>query len=121
MSDGTLWVCARRINTAIPDIEKLNLSPTIMNHMLGLGKRDGLIVISGATGQGKTTTAVNLAREQMRRGEAQVAAQRQRAHRRTIEKDGPAGQGAFASLPLPLQGDDLVDFHRSEVSIRPRP
>jgi twitching motility protein PilT len=60
MSDGTMWVCARRINSAIPDIEKLNLSPTILNHMLGLGRRDGLIVISGATGAGKTTTAVGL-------------------------------------------------------------
>ena len=60
MSDGSFWVCARRINTIIPDIEKLGLSPNIINHMLGLGRRDGLIIISGATGQGKTTTAVGL-------------------------------------------------------------
>ena len=60
MADGTSWVCARRINTVIPDIEKLNLPPLIVNHMLGLGRRDGLIVISGATGAGKTTTAVGL-------------------------------------------------------------
>jgi Tfp pilus assembly pilus retraction ATPase PilT len=60
MSDGTSWVCARRINTVIPEIDKLNLSPNIVNHMLGLGRRDGLIVVSGATGQGKTTTAVAL-------------------------------------------------------------
>ena len=54
--------------------------------------------------------AVNLVRERMRRGEAQIAAQRQRAHRRTVEEDGAAirpAQGAFASPPL--QGDDLVD------------
>ena len=60
MSDGSFWVCGRRINTIIPDIEKLGLPPAIVNHMLGLGKRDGLIVISGATGAGKTTTAVGL-------------------------------------------------------------
>jgi len=60
MSDGTFWVCARRINTIIPDIERLSLPPHIINHMMGLGRRDGLIVISGATGQGKTTTAVGL-------------------------------------------------------------
>lgn len=60
MSDGTMWVCARRINTVIPDIEQLNLSPTILNHLLTLGRRDGLIIVSGATGQGKTTTAVGL-------------------------------------------------------------
>lgn len=60
ISDGTDWVCARRINTTIPDIEKLNLPSAIVNHMMGLGRRDGLIVISGATGHGKTTTAVAL-------------------------------------------------------------
>jgi twitching motility protein PilT len=60
LNDGSQWVCARRINTVLPDIEKLNLPPTIVNHMMGLGRRDGLIVISGATGAGKTTTAVAL-------------------------------------------------------------
>jgi twitching motility protein PilT len=60
MADQTYWVCARRINTTIPDIEKLGLPSVMVNHMLGLGKRDGLILISGATGAGKTTTAVGL-------------------------------------------------------------
>ncbi|MFA4994436.1 MAG: ATPase, T2SS/T4P/T4SS family [Bdellovibrionales bacterium] len=60
VSDGSHWVCARRIETEIPDIDKLNLPPVIVNHMKGLGRRDGLIVISGATGHGKTTTAVAL-------------------------------------------------------------
>jgi twitching motility protein PilT len=60
MFDGTQWVCARRISAEIPEIEKLNLPPLIIKHMLGLGRRDGLIVISGASGQGKTTTAVGL-------------------------------------------------------------
>jgi twitching motility protein PilT len=59
-ADGTQWACARRINAVIPDIEKLGLPSLIINHMLGLGRRDGLIVISGATGHGKTTTAVAL-------------------------------------------------------------
>ncbi len=58
--DGSSWFCARRINTTVPDIDKLNLPPLFVNHMLGLGKRDGLIIVSGATGQGKTTTAVSL-------------------------------------------------------------
>jgi len=60
MSDGTYWVCARRINTVLPDIERLGLPAHILQHMIGLGRRDGLVVISGATGQGKTTTAVGL-------------------------------------------------------------
>jgi twitching motility protein PilT len=60
MSDNSMWVCARRINTALPDIEKLGIMPSIVNHMCTLGRRDGLILVSGATGAGKTTTAVGL-------------------------------------------------------------
>lgn len=58
LSDNTAWVCARRINTVIPQLDKLGIAPHIYNHMHGLGIRDGLILVSGATGQGKTTTAV---------------------------------------------------------------
>ncbi|MDR3449150.1 MAG: ATPase, T2SS/T4P/T4SS family [Alphaproteobacteria bacterium] len=60
MSDNTIWVCARRINTVLPDLEKLGIAPALVNHLMGIGKRDGLVVVSGATGQGKTTTAVGL-------------------------------------------------------------
>ncbi len=60
MSDDSAWACARRINTAIPDIEKLGIFPSICQHMISLGKRDGLVLVSGATGAGKTTTAVAL-------------------------------------------------------------
>ncbi len=60
MADGQLWVCARRINTVIPDIDQLGMAPHIVNHMKGLGIRDGLVLVSGATGAGKTTTAVAL-------------------------------------------------------------
>jgi twitching motility protein PilT len=60
MADDSIWVCARRINTILPDIDKLNILPGISEHMKTLGKRDGLILVSGSTGQGKTTTAVAL-------------------------------------------------------------
>jgi Tfp pilus assembly pilus retraction ATPase PilT len=60
LSDDSAWVCARRINTIIPDIDKLGFMGPVAAHMKGLGKRDGLILVSGATGHGKTTTAVGL-------------------------------------------------------------
>jgi twitching motility protein PilT len=60
MADETIWVCARRINTVIPNIDDLGMAPHFVQHMKGLGIRDGLILVSGATGAGKTTTAVAL-------------------------------------------------------------
>ncbi len=66
MSDHTTWVCARRITTAIPDINKLGFATQIVGHMHDLGRRDGLILISGATGSGKTTTAVGMVADFLR-------------------------------------------------------
>lgn len=66
MSDDSSWVCARRINTILPQLDKLGFVPYIHQHMASLGQREGLILISGATGQGKTTTAVALLTHFMR-------------------------------------------------------
>ncbi len=60
MAGGEEWVCARRIDTNIPELNKLGFASHIANHMHGLGTRDGLILIAGAADQGKTTTAAAL-------------------------------------------------------------
>lgn len=66
MSDGSLWVCARRINDQTPDIQKLGFAPHIYNHLHSLGTREGLILISGSATQGKTTSAAGLLVDFMR-------------------------------------------------------
>ncbi len=57
LADGQSWACLRRINTQIPDITKLGIAPQLLAHIRSLGKRDGLVLVAGATGAGKTTTA----------------------------------------------------------------
>lgn len=60
MADGSMWACARRINTELPDLHKLGFASHISTHMHSLGLREGLIVVSGSAGHGKTTTAAAL-------------------------------------------------------------
>ncbi len=60
MSDGSIWACGRRINDIIPSLDTLGFPSHIRNHLQGLGKRDGLILVAGSAGAGKTTTAASL-------------------------------------------------------------
>lgn len=60
MTDHSIWVCARRINTVLPELDKIGIPAYLLPQFKAAGKRDGLILISGATASGKTTTAVAL-------------------------------------------------------------
>ncbi len=67
LADGQTWVCLRRINTQVPEIDSLGIVPHLLNHIRTLGQRDGLVLVSGATGAGKTTTAASLLADYLKR------------------------------------------------------
>ncbi|MDD3289044.1 MAG: ATPase, T2SS/T4P/T4SS family [Alphaproteobacteria bacterium] len=54
------WVILRKISSRVPKLEELSFAPHICTHLRRLGLRDGLVVISGATGHGKTTSSFAL-------------------------------------------------------------
>lgn len=63
MADGEDWMCLRLIKTKIPPLDKLGILPSYVAALRDLGHRDGLVMLTGATGHGKTTTAVALLAE----------------------------------------------------------
>lgn len=59
-ANGQAWVILRRINSRVPTLEELSVAPQVMAQLRRLGQRDGLILISGPTGHGKTTMCFSL-------------------------------------------------------------
>jgi twitching motility protein PilT len=57
LSNGEEWVCLRRISNELPSLEDINIDPRLIPYFRSLGKRNGLILICGGTGHGKSTTA----------------------------------------------------------------
>jgi twitching motility protein PilT len=54
------WAALRRISDRPPAIEKLGFLAPVVRDLVALGKREGLMLVCGGTGQGKTTTAAAL-------------------------------------------------------------
>lgn len=63
MANNEYWAVLRRINARVPKLEELGYAPHIASYLKNLGRRDGLILFSGATGHGKTTTCFSLLQE----------------------------------------------------------
>jgi twitching motility protein PilT len=58
------WFTLRKSKSTIPRIKQLGgFSMPLVQYLARLGRHHGLIVLSGATGQGKTTTAYSLLNE----------------------------------------------------------
>jgi len=67
LANGQAWVILRRINSRVPTLEELSVVPQLATHLRRLGQRDGLILISGPTGHGKTTMSFALLADYLKR------------------------------------------------------
>jgi twitching motility protein PilT len=54
---GEEWVCLRKISQTVPTLEDIRIDPRLIPYFRAMGQGNGLILLCGATGQGKTTTA----------------------------------------------------------------
>jgi twitching motility protein PilT len=59
-ANGQKWVALRKVKDLPPALETLGFPPGLIPHLKKLGRRSGLILLCGATGQGKTTTCCSL-------------------------------------------------------------
>ncbi len=57
---GEVWAAIRRLPRVPPVLEKLGLIPQLPPVLEELGRRSGLILVCGASGQGKSTTVSSL-------------------------------------------------------------
>jgi twitching motility protein PilT len=60
------WAALRRIADQPPTLDQLGFSKAVVHTLFSLGKREGLVLICGGTGKGKTTTAAALLYEYLR-------------------------------------------------------
>lgn len=59
-ANGEIWAALRRIPAQPLLVERLGFAPQLVPVMEDMGNRSGLILVCGASGQGKTTTAASL-------------------------------------------------------------
>jgi len=67
LANGQEWTILRRINARVPSLDDLSIAPHISTQLRRLAQRDGLILISGPTGHGKTTMSFALLADFLKR------------------------------------------------------
>lgn len=55
--------CVRKMPRSVPDFKTLGFPPIIVKHLCSLGRATGLLLVSGSTGSGKSTTMASLLKE----------------------------------------------------------
>jgi len=55
--------CVRKMPKTVPSFATLGFPPVLAGHLLSLGRASGLLLVSGATGSGKSTTLASLLKE----------------------------------------------------------
>lgn len=92
LASGAEWIILRKINPNVATLTSLGYPPHIATMLAGLGRRDGLIMISGATGHGKTTTSFALLKEYLLRfGGVGITVEDPVEY----ELDGPVGEHGY--------------------------
>jgi twitching motility protein PilT len=67
LANNQEWTILRRINARVPTLDELSIATHISTQLRRLGQRDGLILISGPTGHGKTTMCFSLLKDYLQR------------------------------------------------------
>lgn len=67
LANGQEWVILRRVNSRVPTLEDLSVDVHLAAQLRRFGQRDGLILISGPTGHGKTTMSFSLLADYLKR------------------------------------------------------
>lgn len=57
-AEDEVWAAIRAVSLDLPELDSLRMHPDMVNHIKAWGRKKGLIIVGGKTGDGKTTTCV---------------------------------------------------------------
>lgn len=57
-AEDEVWAALRAVPLDLPDLDNLRIHPEMVKYLKSWGKKKGLILVGGKTGDGKTTTCV---------------------------------------------------------------